>query len=775
MNIITIARWLLMVLFAICLHGQVTVPMSQYNLERTGANLEERILHPSNVNPRQFGRIFTRTVDSTVYALPLIIPNVEIAGARRNVMFIATMGNTVYVFDADDGSRVQPYWSRNLGTPGEGDAWIGPFQWGILGTPYIDVTSQTLYVVARSRNGPDVGLWLHALDLRTGQGKFNSPQRLSFPFAGGPVLTDIGFGIQRAGLLVVDDTLVIAFANIRPEQDPESEEGFLQSFDARDVSKRLAVFRVTPTGLKGGIWQAGRGIAADGSGNIYVATAGGSFDGRVNFGSSVLKLSPKTLSLVDWFAPSNFDFLYHNNIDISANGVTLIPGTSLLFAGGKEGVLYLLSRSSMGRLATPQSAPLQRFPVSEGCGLVDCSQTLGTAFWQRGTEGSLFVWDRQDVLRAYRFVNQRFETTPFAKSAVKPVMTGGPSVSANGADIGSGLVWAVTTNTNANDKFVAGTLRAFQASDLVEIYNSEMNLQRDFLGNFTKFAPPVVANGKVYIVTHSNLVAVYGLFSPPQAPPPPLITIESVVNTADYSPRVAFQSLATISGRGLASGTCTAASVPLPNELCGASVLIRNASGAEALAPLLYVSPTQINFQTPATQWSMGKDPVRKQISTMAVDLCVVPAGACTTFSIREQAPAIFTYHRDGVVDPIITHANGTLVSPLAPATWGETLILYATGYGYQNPGFPRDGSPAPLDRLIEILDRSTVHLETGRNAGVSSGIALPSLFAGLAPGFLGLYQINCTLPAEAIPGEAFLFLKGAQEGQSLTVRLYVQ
>jgi len=91
-------------------------------------------------------------------------------------------------------------------------------------------------------------------------------------------------------------------------------------------------------------------------------------------------------------------------------------------------------------------------------------------------------------------------------------MTGGPSVSANGSDVGSGIVWAATTQSTESGGRAPGTLRAFRASDVSqEIYNTDMNSARDALGDFTKFAPPVVANGKVYVPTQSKAVSVYGL------------------------------------------------------------------------------------------------------------------------------------------------------------------------------------------------------------------------------------------------------------------------
>jgi uncharacterized protein YcbK (DUF882 family) len=181
-----------------------------------------------------------------------------------------------------------------------------------------------------------------------------------------------------------------------------------------------------------------------------------------------------------------------------------------MFAGGKEGVIFLLNRNDMGKLEG-NGAPLQRFQAGEGCGHEDCAQTLGTAFWSRRNDGVLYVWDRRDVLRAYNFINNRFVTTPAAVSAVRGAMTGGPSVSANGSDVASGIVWAVTTHFDKGDQ-IPGTLRAFRASDVSrEIYNTDMNSARDALGDFTRFAPPVVANGKVYVATQSKAVSVYGL------------------------------------------------------------------------------------------------------------------------------------------------------------------------------------------------------------------------------------------------------------------------
>jgi hypothetical protein len=165
----------------------------------------------------------------------------------------------------------------------------------------------------------------------------------------------------------------------------------------------------------------------------------------------------------------------------------------------------------MGKLEDEKGVPVQRFKATNGCGRKDCAQTLGTAFWARKKDGVLYVWDRNDVLNAYDFIGGRFVTTPSATGSEKRGMNGGPTVSANGSDVASGIVWAATTQSTKSGGLAPGTLRAFRASNIrEEIYNSDINAERDALGSFTKFAPPVVANGKVYVPTQSKAVGVYG-------------------------------------------------------------------------------------------------------------------------------------------------------------------------------------------------------------------------------------------------------------------------
>src|SRR5678810_269418 len=145
-----------------CLSAQVSVTTYRNNLARTGENLAETMLTPANVNPVQFGKIFSRPVDGQLYAQPLYLPAVAIPGKGvHNAVFVATQHDSVYAFDADSntGSNEWPLWRKSFINPAAGitavpasEAAGGPNcqtfvgEVGIVGTPAIDVASQTLYV-----------------------------------------------------------------------------------------------------------------------------------------------------------------------------------------------------------------------------------------------------------------------------------------------------------------------------------------------------------------------------------------------------------------------------------------------------------------------------------------------------------------------------------------------------------------------------------------------------------------------------------------------------
>ena len=266
--------------------------LTQHNdNDRTGANLNERILNTSNVNARSFGKLFQREVDGAIYAQPLYVANVQTAsGAKRNVVYVATMHNSVYAFDADDPGASAPLWKASLGPSvalqdseitrpgGYPDMSV---EIGITSTPVISVARKAIYVVTLNKVGNSYSHYLHALDLSTGKELFQGPRSLSASIRG------IGMGSvggrvsllhpranQRAGLLLQDDTVYIAFgafADIRPYQ------GWVLAYSASTLQQAYPPFNTAPDGNQAGIWQAGQGLAADSQGNVYFMTSNGSF------------------------------------------------------------------------------------------------------------------------------------------------------------------------------------------------------------------------------------------------------------------------------------------------------------------------------------------------------------------------------------------------------------------------------------------------------------------------------------------------------------------
>src|SRR4029077_2555817 len=251
----------------------------------------------------------------------------------------------------------------------------------------------------------------------------------------------------------------------------------------------------------------------DAAGNAYFATGNSLWDGARNFGDSLLKVrvSAAGMALDSFFTPANEDILNVNDDDLSGSGFTLLPGTNLMLGGGKEGVLYLVNTDNLGHKVPNDTQIVQKIPVSGG------HVMGGPVYWDSSSAGPLvYNWAEDDVLVAYRFSGGKL-TTPYAQGQVRsPGHPGGSlTISANGSAANTGIVWAsIPTNQSAKHVLTAGTLRAYNAETLQEIWTSDQNPARDRAGTIIKFVPPVVVNGKVYMANHDDKVLVYGLLPP---------------------------------------------------------------------------------------------------------------------------------------------------------------------------------------------------------------------------------------------------------------------
>ncbi len=520
--------------------AQVNVYTRSYNNARTGANLEESILTPANVNSATFGKLFTVHTDGEVFAQPLYESGLSIAGGTHNVVFVASMLNTVYALDADTGAVL---WTRNFGTPitpqnvesDQNISWATGI--GILGTPVIDPATNIMYFVSayqyQGSGGTEFAFRLNAIEAATGLPVHGSPVNITASYSDADLATPIVFNPQkqnqRPGLALANGNVYIAFGS---HEDQPHYEGWVMAYSTSTLAQ-TAVYVDTPIGVDGGIWNAGQAPAIDASGNLYLSTGNGSFgatpNNLVQTGNSFIKLSP-TLELLDYFTPSNSATLNGGDMDLGSSGVLLVPNTSYVLGGGKQGVLYLVDTTAMGGFNSSTDKVRQEFQAIYGQGT---SHIHGTpVYFNSGQNGpSTYVWGENDVLRGFLFnsTTRFLSTTPFATSTMTAPVTnndfampgGFLSISANGNS--NGIVWASTPyNADAVHQVVQGVLYAFNADTLKLLWSDKLDDARDEIGRFSKYCPPLVANGKVYVPNFGPLgttdgsgsLVVYGLLLP---------------------------------------------------------------------------------------------------------------------------------------------------------------------------------------------------------------------------------------------------------------------
>jgi hypothetical protein len=513
----------------------VAVLTHHNDLNRSGANLNETLLTTNNVNTNQFGRLFTRAVDDEIHTQPLIATNVNVPGKGVfNLVIVATVSNSVYAFDADNASNTAAVWKTNFLSPGivpprntdmtfacGGNYKDFAGNMGIVGTPVIDPVTSTMYLVSRTKEpGPTYVQRLWALDIRTGTEAPNG--HVTIAFVNGTAF-DGQIQNQRAALALVNGYIYITWSS---HCDGGAYHGFVAAYNTTNLALPPLTYNVTPGGSQAGIWMSDQAPPADAAGNIYLTTGNGSFNGTTQFGESFLKLTNtgSALSRVDWFTPFDWNTnLNARDADLGSGGVLLIPGTSLLFSGGKAGRLYLVDGSNMGHIVN--AAATSDTNIIQSWDLGSSHQIHGgPVFWDGPTASSFaYIWAASsDRLRQYTFsrvLGKFTSTTPTAQSATigGSGQPGGLlSLSANGTNSGTAIVWAsVNTSSSANQATVAGTLHAYDAQNVAhELWHSDMIPSRDAVGNFAKFVAPTVANGKVYLATFSNRLNVYGLLPP---------------------------------------------------------------------------------------------------------------------------------------------------------------------------------------------------------------------------------------------------------------------
>ncbi len=238
--------------------AQISVLTHHNDIARTGQNLSETHLTRAVVNTRQFGKLFTHPLDGMVVAQPLYVPNLQVNGAKHNVVFAATLHDGIYAFDADSktGKNASPLWYTSFIDPPkvttvsidqQGCPNTGFTEVGIVGTPVIAPTTKTIYLVAKTLESGTYVHRLHALDVTTGKEKLGGPVVIkgSYDSDGTEVSFRSRHRMQRPALLLSKGVIYIAFGTAGCAQDPPST-AWMMAYNATSL-KQLAVLDVGPT------------------------------------------------------------------------------------------------------------------------------------------------------------------------------------------------------------------------------------------------------------------------------------------------------------------------------------------------------------------------------------------------------------------------------------------------------------------------------------------------------------------------------------------------
>ena len=733
--------------------AQVNILTANGSNDRTNANLQEVQLTPSAVTPVSFGKLGYFPVDGQVYAQVLYVSGLAVPNqGMRNVAFVATMHNSVFAFDADTFSPQNPLWQVNLGPSVPSTIDISP-EVGILSTGAIDLNLGVLYVVSKVLNYDGPAFYLHALDLRSGAERLNGPTVIAatVPGTGAGATSDntLQFDpaqhLQRPGLLLANGSVYIAFGS---HADLSPSHGWILSYDASDLSRQTGAFVSTPTGDAGSVWQSGRGLAADDTGNIYAITGNGAYDGIQNFAESILKLPASLGPPSDWFTPPNWQALSAGDGDLSA-GPALVGGTHMVLAADKAGNLYFVNGDNMGGLSGAPGYPLVS-PTSSG---LTEGYVFNFAVWNQPDGAYLYIQPRTGSLECFSVAGNSLNGSALSSAAL-PAGTAriGLTISADGTTDGTGILWEITAGSDAD----TGVLHALDASNLArELWNSNMNPARDALGGPAKFVSPTVVNGKVYAPTFSSAVVVYGLLSGLDGAQQP--QIDSILNAASYNPDFVSP------GEVVAIfGTALGPAAPAAMQLDGSGQVAATLANTRVLfdgnpAPLLYVSATQLNAVVP---FEIGTNAVQVQVESQGL------WSSPLTIPAAPGSPGIFSVDGSGHGQGLIVNTDGTLNAPQNPAPAGSLVVFYVTGVGSLAPALS-DGAVVQLENLPEPVLPVTVLI---------GGQPAPSAHVTGVPGSVaGLLQIQARIPS-AVSGPALpVVLKignaASQPGLTVAVR----
>ncbi|HET7538466.1 MAG TPA: choice-of-anchor D domain-containing protein [Polyangiaceae bacterium] len=503
--------------------------------QRTGLYSNQPRLSPAIVSGGTFNQMFDAKVNGQVYAQPLV---------SQGTLLVVTETNDVYGLDPELGSE---RWHKNFGAPFDpaplpcGD--LTP-SIGITGTPVIDSANTAYFFVKTTQDGVTSTV-LHAIDVAKGGEKSGFPVTIAGAASNAPNLRfDAVHHLQRPGLLLMAGKVYGAFG---AHCDRGPYQGWIVGVTTDGRNQTRWVTNTSRDG--GGIWQSGGGIMSDGAGRMFVATGnGGALDGPIpgsrasmmsNFGEAIVRVdvqSDGSLQAKDFFAPYDAIELDDADLDFASGAPVALPdsfGTTahphLLVAVGKEGHVYLLDRDNLGGIGVPPSPgepgadpSVFRSPARGGVwskpavwpgdgGYVYVPTASPNSTDNAGTKGYLYAYRRGLSVDGKPTLDLAATSKEeFGFSSSRPIVT------SNGLSPGTAVVWIVHA---PNGDGAGAQLQAFRATPNAS-GDFELLFQAS-VGQSSKFNPPGVGNGRIYVGTRDGHVLGFG------SPVTPILTADA--------------------------------------------------------------------------------------------------------------------------------------------------------------------------------------------------------------------------------------------------------
>jgi hypothetical protein len=496
--------------------AQTAVTTYHNDTLRTGWNSAETTLTTANVGGGRFGLQTTVTLDANeVDAQPLVVSGISVKGSPAgNVVYVATNGDMLYALNATSGAILA---SRTFGTPVPLSMVPGQCEnngpsIGITSTPVI--AGRVLYLIADTLVDGAPAYVLHAVSLTTLQDVLKPVTvSASAPLGDGSTYAfDAAVSRQRPALLLSGTTLYAGFGSFCDFAFGTSR-GWLLGWNALTLAPLSQDHLDNTVPLSLGhyfltsIWMSGFGPAAASAGDFVYAVTGNSgpknYSPTYDLSNSILQVAPDLSAVAGyWTDPNHFIEDVHDR-DLGSGGAMLPPAQpgltpNLLVAGGKDGTLTLLERTSPGLVE------LGRYPIG--------SCWCGPSFFTGADGIGRIVTSGGQALKLFKIATSATTNARLVKESTVAIGTGEDpgfftSVSSNGLTPGSAVIWAVG---RPGEQTRAITLYAIDPVSAKIIYQAPAGSWLNLDSNVNNV--PTVANGFVYVGGFGQL-AIFGLQS----------------------------------------------------------------------------------------------------------------------------------------------------------------------------------------------------------------------------------------------------------------------